>query len=253
MPSVEDPDDMDEFSLVEGLKFAPALKVLLNQVHPNHQLTRNTQHGMNDFVSLMLATVCKLLKSKQLTFSTETMLTILPDVITGELVKHAKCEMGKLDSCEEAVYTVVREYVIEKFPDLCDNSDSEEWIHGVKSSTKLLEYLICEVLELAGNSSRDASTYCIGMGHISLAIEGDEELKDVFQHITFGQLSAGVLNISSLRQIETIQTLHNKRQTKGQVKHDDFIDNQVCNVYNVTYSTRSSRAAEQQVSSRKRC
>jgi hypothetical protein len=234
VPFLENPENVDEFSLVVGLRFAPALKETLKMVHPEHQLTRNSQHGLDDFVSLMIRNVCNTLKSKQLAFSKENMLTILPDIVTREeLAKYAKTEMEKFDTCMDTWYTEVRGYVIETFPDLvCENTDSEsereEWIHGVKSCVKLIEYLTFELLELGGYNSRDAATRSIGMGHISSAVLCDEDLIHVFQHITFGQLLPTLfLNLSHYVKIETIQKL--SKEAKGRMKHDDFIHNQVCN------------------------
>ena len=60
----------------------------------------------------------------------------------------------------------------------------------------VLEYLTAEVLELAGNASRDHKKQRIVPRHITLAIKNDEELSKLLQGITVP--SGGVLpNIHS--------------------------------------------------------
>jgi len=52
----------------------------------------------------------------------------------------------------------------------------------------LLEYLIAEILELAGNASRDNNRVRIVPRHIMLAIRNDEELNKLLSDVT---ISAG--------------------------------------------------------------
>ena len=55
----------------------------------------------------------------------------------------------------------------------------------------VLEYLTAEVLELAGNASRDHKMKTIKPRHIQLAVRNDEELNQLLQDVTISQ--GGVL------------------------------------------------------------
>lgn len=55
----------------------------------------------------------------------------------------------------------------------------------------VLEYLTAEILELAGNASRDNKRVRIVPRHIMLAIRNDEELNRLLAHVTIS--SAGVI------------------------------------------------------------
>jgi len=61
----------------------------------------------------------------------------------------------------------------------------------------VLEYLVAEILELAGNASRDNKRIRIVPRHIQLAVRNDEELNKLLQDVTIA--SGGVIpNIHSV-------------------------------------------------------
>ncbi len=61
----------------------------------------------------------------------------------------------------------------------------------------VLEYLVAEILELAGNASRDNKRVRIVPRHIQLAVRNDEELNKLLQDVTIA--SGGVIpNIHSV-------------------------------------------------------
>jgi len=61
----------------------------------------------------------------------------------------------------------------------------------------VLEYLVAEILELAGNASRDNNRIRIIPRHIQLAVRNDEELNKLLQDVTIA--NGGVIpNIHSV-------------------------------------------------------
>ncbi|KAF4660233.1 histone h2a [Perkinsus olseni] len=55
----------------------------------------------------------------------------------------------------------------------------------------VLEYLVAEILELAGNAARDHKKTRINPRHIQLAVRNDEELNEFLSNVTIA--SGGVL------------------------------------------------------------
>ena len=61
----------------------------------------------------------------------------------------------------------------------------------------VMEYLVAEILELAGNAARDNKKARIIPRHLLLAVKNDEELNGLLKHVTISQ--GGVLpNIQSV-------------------------------------------------------
>ncbi|XP_034557689.1 late histone H2A.2.2-like [Notolabrus celidotus] len=69
----------------------------------------------------------------------------------------------------------------------------------------VLEYLCAEILELAGNASRDNKKMCIAPRHFLLAVKNDEELNKLLAGVTISE--GGV--------IPNIQAALLTKKTKG--------------------------------------
>ena len=242
MPSVDDPDEVDQYGVLEGLLFGPALQSFLSQVHPNHQLTRNCQRMMNDFICLMIRRIYSELKLKSLAFSKENIHTILPCIITlGEescLLSYAEKEIDK-DSNVEELDTFLPSYLLDKFPELIEQAASDEWPCGIKSCSHFVEYFCLELLELSGNASRDRHRYTIGVEHVCMAICSDKELDQLFRHVTFGQLSSSRFQIKFDIQdaIQMVDTVTNAEDDDGELLYrDDFVYNRASHFHSVMTS-----------------
>lgn len=74
-----------------------------------------------------------------------------------------------------------------------------------------LEYLTAEIIELAGNVSKDAEKKRIIPRHILLAVRNDEELNKLFKNVTIAQ--GGVLP-----NIHAVLLPKQKKSVDGDVK-----------------------------------
>ncbi|XP_028275485.1 histone H2A-like [Parambassis ranga] len=78
--------------------------------------------------------------------------------------------------------------------------------------SSVLEYLCAEILELAGNASRDNKKQRIAPRHILLAVKNDEELNKLLSGVTISE--GGV--------IPNIQASLLPKKTKGIAKDDSY-------------------------------
>ncbi len=83
---------------------------------------------------------------------------------------------------KELLYISVRNIYFKK---------SDAWYDVLLIVAAVLEYLTAEVLELAGNCSKDSSKKRVIPRHILLAVKNDEELNKLFKNVTIAQ--GGVL------------------------------------------------------------
>lgn len=82
----------------------------------------------------------------------------------------------------------------------------------------VLEYLVAEVLELAGNKAHDHGTTTILPRHIMLVIEGDDKLKFVSSSsfVVGGCSSTYIMNLI-LQPVQTNAKKNNEEQTEIQL------------------------------------
>lgn len=85
-----------------------------------------------------------------------------------------------------------------------------------------LEYLTAEIVELAGNVSKDAEKKRIIPRHILLAVRNDEELNRLFKNVTIAQ--GGVLpNIHAVllpKQKKVVPDSSDAKKKKGTTSQD---------------------------------
>ncbi|PVU91978.1 hypothetical protein BB559_003910 [Furculomyces boomerangus] len=84
----------------------------------------------------------------------------------------------------------IKRYLKKSAPKLKVSSTASVYMSGV------LEYLIAELLELAGNAAKDNKRQRISPRHLQLAVRNDDELRKLLKDVTIPQ--GGVLpNIHS--------------------------------------------------------
>lgn len=186
---------------------------VLNQVHPNAGITEQSQIQLNkmmvDLINKYSAKSLELIQmTKSKTISTVEIETITKTFLPGEVVNHAVSEGSKavskydesiknkekgdsMSKAERAGLTVAPPRV-----EAIMRSYVGKTRLGQNTSIYLaavIEYLIAEILELAGNAARDNNRVRINDRFILLAIENDEELKELSKRLNFVLAYSGVI------------------------------------------------------------
>ncbi|MDP2438286.1 MAG: hypothetical protein Q8P67_21280 [archaeon] len=173
---------------------------VLKQVHPDTGISALSMKVMNDFVSDTFKRIlreamflCEAGLAKK-TLTSREVQTAVRLILPGELAKHAVSEGTKAVtkfSCSEGGGNSGRgqrrvssrsaksglQFPVGRVHRLM----KEAWNHPVGKGAPVylaavLEYLCAEILELAGNASRDNKKIRITPRHLMLAIRNDEEL-----------------------------------------------------------------------------
>lgn len=85
----------------------------------------------------------------------------------------------------------------------------------------VLEYLTSEILELAGNATKESRGKRVAPRHILLAVRKDEELNELLKHVTISQ--GGVL--ANIHQVLLPKPTRNRGNNKeSQPDNDDHVE-----------------------------
>ncbi len=180
---------------------------VLKQVHPDTGISGPALESANQLVHFTLKKIMKhvnVVKTKVgvSTVSTALVKSGLQLCLPGELLKHSIAE-GTKAVAKYQVSTLKKSSAAARaglqFPPARVSKEMRSVTAGCKCRltagapiflAAVLEYLVAEVLELAGNISRDMKKVRIISRHLSLAVSNDEELEKFYKGFVF---SSGVM------------------------------------------------------------
>ena len=203
------------------INLVPYLHTILEQVHPDMNITKSAMSQLNYILNIIADCVCKkaefLTKNRlqvpgkgklktdnkpaKKTLSGREIQSATRLVISGELAKHAVSEGTKAvtiysTSNAEGSKTKKAKLVLsvpraEKF---IRNHHCEQ-VSGAAAVylAAVLQYLSAELLELSGFVSKENKKSTISSRHLQLAIQNDEEFYKMSKTIKFDVLGGGVM------------------------------------------------------------
>lgn len=198
--------------------FSSYIYKVLKQVHPDHGISKKGMSIVNSFVTDIFDRIVleagKLARySKRATVSAREIQSAVRLVLVGELVKHAVSEgtkavtkfsavsggkvkgKGKGEPRKKATSKSAKaglQFPVGRVARHMKKSRVAARIggHAPVYLAAVLEYLVAEILELAGNCSIDYNKKRVVPRHLQLAVRNDEELDKLLAHVTIA--SSGV-------------------------------------------------------------
>lgn len=175
---------------------------VLKQVHPDLSISKQAMDIMNDFCWDIFTKLIDearelIFKSNALTIDDKVMQTVVKLMIPGELAKHGLSEGNKAVTAFKEIGKGGSKAAGLQFPVgrihrlIKEKSKSRVTKLCAVFSAAVLEYLSAEILELAGNASKDLKVKRMTPRHILFAIRGDEELDNLTSGICI--VSGGVI------------------------------------------------------------
>ncbi len=154
-----------------GNYFDKAIKWLSHQVHSDMQIGKNGKMTMNFIIENIIIKLLDTYKINKNLGETVKAITV------GKLTNHALNDVkrfiqAKID-VKDPFPKAVKKFISIRFSLLPLDEEKYLYITGV------VEYLIAEILELTGNTTRDNKRVRITPYYIYLAISRDEELQKV--------------------------------------------------------------------------
>lgn len=164
---------------------------VLKQVHPDTGIDAGGKAVVNQLVasavSQILAVAHELVThSEKKTLDTTSIQSAMRIVFPGELAKHAFSEgtkaLTKFNAANQIRAEAGLNFSIARVENMMRAARVAPRLSASSSVylAAVLEYLIAEILELAGNASRDHNKVRITSQHIAEALKADEELSMLF-------------------------------------------------------------------------
>ncbi len=220
-PVVEQPEKAVKKSKKNNLGFFSYIPKVLKLVHPDSQITRDAAIQIDDFLHIMIGRIADIAhgaaqnrtKNGKRTVTSVEVEYAVKEIFTGEIAKHAVSEGQK--ACEKYnADTTVKEstklkkksetaqhragitFSVSRCHKLLRKFGGKESRVGDKAAVytaACLEYITAEILELAGNIARDCKVVKVIIRHIHLAIQFDEELRNLFEKYKIEFAGSGVV------------------------------------------------------------
>eukprot|EP00298_Acanthocystis_sp_HF-20_P002302 c12726_g1_i1.p1 GENE.c12726_g1_i1~~c12726_g1_i1.p1 ORF type:complete len:217 (+),score=52.92 c12726_g1_i1:24-653(+) len=175
-----------------AVNFTSYIYKVLKQVHPDTGLSAIGKAVINSMVCKLFRDICAEASflceiSRKKTMSSREIQTAVRLILPGELAKHAvsegtkavtkfSCSGGKGNKSRRAGL----QFPVGSVKRLLKNKWAAVGAGAPVYLAAVLEYISAEVLELAGNAARDNKKRIISCRHINLAIQNDEELRNLF-------------------------------------------------------------------------